>query len=144
MADCPIRHRDCAVRAEAIGVKYYDRLAVERRLPVEHVLMLQPGIFPEKIPGAGSAWHGIAWVVPQLAQPRFDKVPGRHSCEQCRGQPLLRLQPGVRLWSLRVFQPAIGIGYGRAVVVVDHRVSAGGGIEELWGRRVRMVGHLLV
>ena len=144
MAECPIRHRDCAVWAEAIGVKYYDRLAVERRLSVEHVLMLQPGIFPEKVPGAGAAWHGIAWVVPQLGQPRFDRVPGRHSRKQCRGQPLLSLQPGLCFWSLRVFQPAIGISDRRAMVVVDHRVSAGGGIEELWGRRVRMVGHLLV
>src|SRR5215470_12140277 len=88
-------------------------------------------------------WHGRAWVVPQFGQPRFDRVPARHGRKQCRGQPLLCLQPGVRFWSLRVFQPAIGIGDERAMVVVDHRISAGRGIEELWGCWVRMVGHWL-
>src|SRR5205823_1998823 len=109
-----------------------DRFAVERRLPVKHILRLEPRIFPEKVPGAGSVWDGIAWVIPQLGQPPFDSVPGRHGREPCRGQPLLLLQPGVRLWSLRVFQPAIRIGDKRAVVVIDHRISAGRWIEELF------------
>src|SRR5262249_14295757 len=53
-----------------------------------------------------------------------------------RGQLTLRLQPGVRFWRLWVFQPAIGIGHWRAMVVVNHLISTCWGIEELSGRRV--------
>jgi len=61
VADGPVRHRDGAVWAGSIGVEHHDRLAVERGLPVEHILRLEPGIFPEKVPGGrrGVVRHSV-------------------------------------------------------------------------------------
>ena len=39
---------------KVFGVKHHDRRAVERLLPIEHGLVLQPSIFPEKVPGSGA------------------------------------------------------------------------------------------
>jgi hypothetical protein len=133
MADGPVGDRGRAVRAQGVGVQDSDRWAVERGLAIEHGLLLQPVIFPDKVPTADAPWHRVVREVPQLGEPRVQTLPAGDGGEKGRGQALLFFQPGVRVWRLRVFQPAIGIGHGCAVVVINDLVSACGGIKEFSG-----------
>ena len=63
--------------------------------------------------------HREALVVPELRQPLADRLALRDLVEIAERQLVLGLDPGVRVGRVRVFQPAVGIGDLRAVIVVD-------------------------
>ncbi len=130
------RHR--AVRRERVRIEQHARLrlAVERRGPVEDVLVLQPVVLCVEVAAALLVRHAVLLVVPQRGQPVADRAALRDGLEERERHLVLGLDPGARLGRVRILEPAVRVRHLGAVVGIDHGALGSGRIGEPAGRNV--------
>ncbi len=129
-ADAQAAQGDRTVVAECVGVDQDTRLAVETFLYVDHRLVLQAVVLGEEVALALAERGAVLGVVPQGGQAVLDLVADGDALEVLEGDGVLGFDPGLGLVAVHVFEPAVGIGHLRAVVVVDLVDLVGRGILE--------------
>ena len=149
---------DGAVVAPEVRVDQHLRLVVQRGLRVEDVLVLEAVVLVEVVPAALLERGAVLFVVPQVGQPRLDRLPLGEGLEVAERHLVLGVDPGLHVGVLPhvVFQPPIRVGDDGAVVVVRLadglrlgigqrgvvRGEGGGGEEREGEERTRHVGAI--
>ena len=125
--------RGRAVLAEAVGIDE-DRPLPRRvaRRP-QDVLVLEARVAELEPAVAPAPRRAGSRVVPELRQPRPDRVAAGHAAEDRGGQLVLRADPRTRRGRVAVLEGPVRVGDRRAVVVVDQVRRR--------GRRVGEPGH---
>ena len=88
-------------------------------------MILQAGVFGDKIAMRTLGDQRLRGVIPEVFQPGRDFRPRRDFIEVGAGQRVLRVGPFLDLGAVGILQPAVGIGHRRAEYRIDHAVGAG-------------------
>ena len=126
--EAQVQHRRRAVRAEGVGVEHGRCGGVEAGLGVEHGLVLQPAVLPVVVALPLALGDAVAGVVPEEGEALPEALPDVPLAQEGGREGVLGLHPGHRLRGVRVLQPAVGVGDGGAVEVVDDVAPGGGGV----------------
>jgi hypothetical protein len=130
--------QDGAVFREQIRVDQHPGLGVERRLPVEHGMILRPVTPVEEVFTACLERHRIGDAIRQLRQASLEPLPDGDLLQKPVRQLVLRLDPLQHLRRVHLLQPPVGVGDGRAVIVIDDIHGRRARIRERDGRRSRL------
>jgi hypothetical protein len=135
--DGPLRHRRGSVGRERVGVEYQDGPCGCGRLPVEHGLLLQPGVLAE--PELAGLTHRDLnpRVIPQRREPLPDRVPPRDAVQIPEGDRVLGRDPRLGGLSVEVLQRAVGVGHRTAEVGIHDLGTGSGRVLELLCARLR-------
>ena len=119
VGDSRTGHGHRAVVGEEVGVEQHPPFVFGRCHHVEHGLVLETGITALEPGRPGLERDLEPGVVPQLAQPGPDGLPGRDPGQVSLGPVVLGLDPSARLGAVGILEPAVRVRDELAVVVVD-------------------------
>ena len=122
------RQRHGTLVRESIGIEEYLALCLERRLAIEHRLVLQTVVIEIVVPIAVTRGSTLLRVVPELSQALADLIAIGNLREVIEGHIVLCLDPLGCFGGVVVLQPAVGIGYLGAEIVIHNLTTLGSGI----------------
>ncbi len=114
------RYRRGSVFAQFVGIEEDYRLCVEGRRHIENRLVLQSIVSLEEVATTVFLGQRIARVVPQARQTAQDSLAARVGVDVAPRERVLAFDPRCSFRRVGILQPAIGIGHGGSVIVVDH------------------------
>jgi len=120
--------RDRGIAAGGVRIEQHPRHRGQGIRHIQHALVLGAVVAGEEILAALHARQPDTLVVPELRQALLEALALRQGFEPRLGERVLRTHELAGRGGRRVLHPPIGVGDGRAVVVIDHRTALGGGI----------------
>ena len=128
LRECYGRQRHGTLVRESIGIEEDLALVRKRRLAIEHRLVLQTVVIEIVVPIAVTRGSTLLRVVPELSQALADLIAIGNLREVIEGHIVLCLDPLSGFGGVVVLQPAVGIGYLGAEIVIHNLTTLGSGI----------------
>src|SRR5262249_40379283 len=107
-------------------------------------LVLQPVVAAVEISASARGRNAVLLVVPEPCQSLVNLFARRNATQKAECQFVLCFDPGARLGTVGILEPAIRIGHGAAVIVVDLVAAPCCGVNDWLGNRVVAQGRELL